>query len=135
MFQGKFLVQNLSALLELIKPQECPYKLIRIGGNNDGAYLIPDDLKGIKVCFSPGVSNRKDFEDHLAKKFRIKSYLCDFSSDTNKFKTVLGGNIGTPVLNLNVRQDTFILHTIDTLESMKKLFALQGVSTGLSFRV
>lgn len=93
MFQGKFLVQNLSALLELIKPQKCPYKLIRIGGNNDGAYLIPDDLKGIKVCFSPGVSNRKDFEDHLAKKFRIKSYLCDFSSDTNKFKTVLIKNM------------------------------------------
>ena len=27
----------------------------------------------------------------------------------NKFKVKLGGNIGTPVLNLNVRQDTFFI--------------------------
>jgi len=86
-------VLNLPSLLELIKPHKSPYKLIRIGGNKDGAYLIPDDLKGIKACFSPGVSNRKDFEDDLARRFKIKSYMCDFSSDLNKFKTNLIENM------------------------------------------
>ncbi|WP_288247118.1 FkbM family methyltransferase [uncultured Prochlorococcus sp.] len=79
--------------LNLLKPQKSPYKLIRIGGNKDGAYLIPDDLKNIKACFSPGVSNRKDFEDTLAKKYKIKSYLCDFSSDLKNFKTSLLKNM------------------------------------------
>lgn len=79
--------------LNLLKPQRSPYKLIRIGGNKDGAYLVPDDLKNIKACFSPGVSNRKDFEDTLARKYKIKSYLCDFSSELNKFKTSLIKNM------------------------------------------
>ena len=73
--------------IDLLKPRKCPFKLIRIGGNKDGAYLIPDDLVGIESCFSPGVSDNKDFEDHLAKKYKIKSHMCDYSSDISKFKT------------------------------------------------
>ena len=80
---------SVNSSLNLLKPQKSPYKLIRIGGNKDGAYLVPDDLKNIKACFSPGVSNRKDFEDTLAREYKIKSYLCDFSSELNKFKTSL----------------------------------------------
>ena len=75
--------------INLLKPYESPFELIRIGGNEDGAYLIPNDLKNIKACFSPGVSNRKDFEDELARKYNIKSYMCDFSSDLGNFKTDL----------------------------------------------
>ena len=73
--------------IDLLKPRESPFKLIRVGGNKDGAYLIPDDLVGIESCFSPGVSNSKDFEDHLAWKYKIKSHMCDYSSDISKFKT------------------------------------------------
>ena len=39
-----------------------PYKLIRLGGRGDGAYLLPDDLQDIQACFSPGVSDSKLFE-------------------------------------------------------------------------
>ena len=84
---------SVNSSLNLLKPQKSPYKLIRIGGNKDGAYLVPDDLKNIKACFSPGVSNRKDFEDTLAREYKIKSYLCDFSSELNKFKTSLIKNM------------------------------------------
>ena len=81
--------------IQFLKPKKCPFKLIRVGGINDGGYLIPDDLKGIGACFSPGVSNTKDFEDELAFKYMIKSHMCDFSSDISKFKTKLIKNFQT----------------------------------------
>ena len=76
-------------LLFLMKPKACPSPLVRIGGCEDGAYLVPDDLEGIESCFSPGVSNFKKFEDQLALEHGIGSHLCDFSSDEEKFQTPL----------------------------------------------
>lgn len=73
--------------LEFLKPQKCPFKLLRIGGKKDGGYLIPNDLAGVEACFSPGVSNFKNFEDHLAIQYQIKSHMCDYSSDVHKFNT------------------------------------------------
>ncbi|NDC36430.1 MAG: hypothetical protein EBZ48_00045 [Proteobacteria bacterium] len=76
-------------VLEQLKPQPCPYPMIRIGGACDGSYLIPDDLDGISSCFSPGVNNFKTFEDELTLQHSIKCHMCDFSSDANKLKTPL----------------------------------------------
>ena len=53
--------------------------LVRIGGEGDGGYLLPDDLKGIRNCFSPGVSTTADFEEHVARTYGIKSFLADAS--------------------------------------------------------
>ena len=53
--------------------------LIRIGGDSDGAYLLPDDLDGIDACFSPGTSYTTKFEDELARDYKIKSFLSDAS--------------------------------------------------------
>ena len=36
--------------------------LIRIGSKNDGGYLVPDDLKNINACFSPGVDLNVNFD-------------------------------------------------------------------------
>jgi hypothetical protein len=80
---------DLAAAFEIMKPKPSPYPLIRIGPDADGAYLIPDDLDGVAACFSPGVSNRKDFEDHLTRTFGIKCHMCDYSSDESRFKTPL----------------------------------------------
>jgi hypothetical protein len=63
--------------------------LRRIGGSGDGAYLVPNDLDGIDACFSPGVNNFKNFEDTLTNEYGIKSHMCDFSSDQEKFRTPL----------------------------------------------
>ena len=79
----------------LLRPQPCPHRLIRIGGDGDGAYLIPDDLEGIDACFSPGVYNRKDFEDELAHRFGIRSHLCDFSSSPERLQTPLLAGLQT----------------------------------------
>lgn len=80
---------EIAAAVEPLIPQPGGHALIRLGGDGDGGYLVPDDLTGIESCFSPGVNNFKDIEDHLARTYRIRSYLCDYSSDLEKFKTPL----------------------------------------------
>jgi hypothetical protein len=72
-----------------LRPKASPKPLIRVGGDQDGAYLLPDDLVGIRACFSPGVSNRKDFEDELTDRYGITCHMCDFSSDVERFRTPL----------------------------------------------
>ena len=81
---------NESNLIDLVNsinymvPVGCSKRLIRIGGSRDGAYLVPDDLDCIEACFSPGTSYKKDFEDHLAKNYKIKSFLSDGSVEESK---------------------------------------------------
>lgn len=66
------------ALIRSLSPEDCGKELIRLGGNTDGGYLIPDDLEGLEYCFSPGVSTVADFENQLADR-GIKSFLADYS--------------------------------------------------------
>jgi hypothetical protein len=54
--------------------------LIRLGGDQDGGYLLPDDLVGIDYCLSPGVSDVANFEADLAAR-GIQSHLADASVD------------------------------------------------------
>ena len=84
----KFDSEALLAFIESLKPISTQHKLIRVGNLNDGGYLIPNDLNGIKYCFSPGVSNVAGFELQLSE-LGIKSYLADYSVD------------GPPYLNSN----------------------------------
>ena len=65
-------------LIRRLRPRSCAAPLIRIGGNGDGGYLIPDDLEGIEYCFSPGVNRTADFENELADR-GIRSFLADYS--------------------------------------------------------
>jgi FkbM family methyltransferase len=82
-------VDSTADLLEILTPKPSPVRLMRLGGNFDGAYLVPEDLEGIVACFSPGVNNFKDFEDELVKKHNIDCHLCDFTSEPEKFRTPL----------------------------------------------
>lgn len=65
--------------IHLLIPKACSHDLVRIGGDGDGAYLVPNDLENIEACFSPGVSNLIKFEQELADNFCIHSYMCDAS--------------------------------------------------------
>ena len=76
-------------VFELLKPKASKTPLIRIGGDIDGSYLVPDDLDGITACFSPGVNRIKYFEDYLADRYGIQSHMCDFTCDVEEFKTPL----------------------------------------------
>jgi hypothetical protein len=64
-----------------IQPISTNHELIRIGGAADGGYLVPNDLEGIEVCFSPGVSIIADFESDLAAR-GMRCFLADYSVDS-----------------------------------------------------
>ena len=67
--------------LQRIYPVTTEHELIRIGPDMDSGYLIPNDLEGISVCFSPVVDVKSTFELRLFDTYNIKSYLCDYSVD------------------------------------------------------
>ena len=73
---------KIKELISLVCPKKLSVENIRIGGENDGGYIVPNDLNGIKYCFSPGVGNLSKFENDLAKK-NIKSFLADYSVNPN----------------------------------------------------
>lgn len=72
-------------LIDLLKPRYADKELIRIGGANDGGYLLPDDLEGIRYCFSPGVGDSVSFEQDLAGR-GIESFLADYSVESPPVK-------------------------------------------------
>jgi hypothetical protein len=74
------------ALLSLVHPLITEHPLIRLGCGGDGGYLVPDDLKGISACFSPGVDNRASFETSLIER-GIPCYLADGSVDCAPIKS------------------------------------------------
>lgn len=71
-------IQKIEEFLKLVKPINTNHNLIRVGGEKDGGYLIPNDIENIYACFSPGVSDNTNFENDLTKK-GIKCFLADYS--------------------------------------------------------
>ena len=72
--------EQLQELLKALRPVKTKFPLIRIGGKNDGGYLLPDDLESIRTCFSPGVDVTASFEKDLLGR-GIWSHLADASVD------------------------------------------------------
>lgn len=66
-------------IIQVLKPIDNGHELIRIGAEKDGGYLVPDDINGVELCFSPGVANNWSFEDDLLKKFKVASVMYDGS--------------------------------------------------------
>jgi len=71
---------KLKSIIKSLRPVKTKYNLIRVGGANDGGYLLPDDLEGITACFSPGVDVTASFEQDLLNR-GIRSHLADGSVD------------------------------------------------------
>lgn len=69
---------RLKGFFHLMRPVATEIPLIRLGGEGDGGYLVPDDFEGVKACFSPGVSSVADFEVSLASR-GISCFLADAS--------------------------------------------------------
>ncbi len=61
----------------------------------DLIFLLKNFFKSIVVTGTNGKSTTCKIIHHVLKK--------------NKFKSLLGGNIGTPILNLNIRKDNFLV--------------------------
>jgi hypothetical protein len=71
-------INQVKGLIEQLHPLATDKPLIRFGPSADGGYLIPDDLDGIKACFSPGVSTVAGFELDCAKK-GMEVFMADAS--------------------------------------------------------
>jgi hypothetical protein len=72
--------EQIHTLIRGLRPKNCGAELIRLGGSNDGGYLVPDDLEGVEYCFSPGVNTIANFESDLADR-GIHSFMADYSVD------------------------------------------------------
>lgn len=70
--------KDIQALISSLHPMNPGIDLVRIGGDRDGGYLLPNDMEGIRACFSPGVSKVADFELALAER-GLTCYLADAS--------------------------------------------------------
>ena len=85
LFKQHFWIEELNSKVELnnflsrFREKFVPCELIRIGGEGDGGYLLPDNLRDITYCFSPGVSVIANFEKELSDKYNIKSFMIDAS--------------------------------------------------------
>jgi hypothetical protein len=68
----------LQSLMQKLFPVYPGKEMIRLGPKSDGGYLVPDDLKGIEACFSPGVDIISGFEKECAD-LGMKVFLADRS--------------------------------------------------------
>lgn len=73
--------ERILQLIGKLRPLRTWHELVRLGGEGDGGYLVPLDLKDIAVCFSPGVDTNASFEIDLLRRFGINSHLADHSVD------------------------------------------------------
>ena len=69
--------EDLSLFLESFRPIDVGVSLIRIGGPNDGGYLLPKDFDGISACLSAGSDALWNFEKDLYRVARIPSHIID----------------------------------------------------------
>jgi hypothetical protein len=69
---------ELNQFFRKLRPQTTEHELIRIGGKNDGGYLVPNDLDGVTTLFSPGVDQTADFELYFANK-GVECQMADYS--------------------------------------------------------
>jgi hypothetical protein len=70
---------ELENFISRFRSKYVPIELVRIGGDGDGGYLLPNNFNSIKYCFSPGVDYTAKFETELSKKYGIKSFMADAS--------------------------------------------------------
>lgn len=71
-------IDDVVMLIDRLKPVAISKPLIRLGSELDGGYLVPDDLEGITVAVSPGVSTEIGF-DLTAAKYGMEVYMADAS--------------------------------------------------------
>lgn len=73
-------LDDVRALVAKLRPIVVDRPLIRIGKEGDGGYIAPDDLEGISVTVSPGVSDTVDFDIWMAER-GTEVYMVDASVD------------------------------------------------------
>lgn len=60
--------ETIKTFFDLLRPVITSEQLVRIGGDGDGGYLVPDALDGIASVISPGVGPSSSFELEFARR-------------------------------------------------------------------
>lgn len=108
---GKYVSQDdFTSTLSLLYPSRYTGECIRLGGNGDGAYVVPNDLVGIDASISPGVSSEIEFDLELGSR-GIYSYMYDASVDRPS-------NLGHQQLFFPKFIDSFESDTTTTLDNI-----------------
>ena len=138
-WSGRYLEKSSSAkeihkLIKKMNPAGSFHQLIRLGDDHDGGYVIPDDLKGVKYCFSAGVGDLIKFEEDLLKRYKIKSFLCDFNNVKNPRIANHFDFTQKKIGSYNDNQTTSINNWIDDkIENNKEEFILKIDIEGSEF--
>jgi hypothetical protein len=72
--------KDLQSLLAKLRPMTPEKGLIRIGPDDDGGYVVPNNLDGIQACYSPGVSTECRFDKACAD-MGMPVFMADQSVD------------------------------------------------------
>jgi hypothetical protein len=72
----------IKSLINKLQPKEVGYDLIRLGPDTDSGYLVPNDLKDIEACFSPGCDNKFQFEENCHER-GMKVFIADKTVEKN----------------------------------------------------
>lgn len=117
-FSGRYptIATDIDSLLSLIKslhPVIPSCGLIRLGGNGDGGYIVPDDLQGVTTCFSPGVGSCSQFELDCAN-LGMKVFMADGSIDSPPISNSNFNFQKTYISPLNDRNSVSLEHWVIT---------------------
>lgn len=82
--EKKTSTKDISRILKKILPYKIDLDLIRLGENNDGGYILPNDLKDIDQNYSAGVGFLTQYENDLEQKYSINSSMLDFNDIDRK---------------------------------------------------
>ncbi len=69
---------QIQEFLDGVRPVRTEHPLVRLGGDGDGGYLVPDDLDGIEACYSPGIDRSSNFELACAER-GMEVFMADAS--------------------------------------------------------
>lgn len=127
-------INEVTKFLKKFRPIQTNHSLIRIGGKNDGGYLVPDDLEKISGLVSPGVGSTSQFELFFAKK-GISCVLIDPTVDElpinhKNFKHIKK-YLGTKSDLSNIT----LIEVLDTLDNNDKNLVLQMNIEGSEYNV
>ena len=75
-------INDIKKFISKFKKNYIHTNLIRVGGNGDGGYLVPNVLKDVNICMSAGVGDISKFEKELSDTYDIKSFMIDGSVDS-----------------------------------------------------
>ena len=70
--------EDLESFFRMLSVVDPGLPMIRLGGDGEGGYVLPDDLDDLAACFSPGVSTVADFDLSLAER-GVPSFMADAS--------------------------------------------------------